>query len=47
MNIIFSSNDDYYDNIDDVDYDKYIRDLEVEIINCKIKNYINICSLIT
>ena len=39
MNLISSSYDDYYDNIDDDnDYGKYIHDLEVKIINCKKNN---------
>ena len=45
MNFISSFNDDYYDDIDDADYDRDIHDLKVEIINSKIiRKYI--CCLI-
>ena len=46
INITSSYDNYYYDNIDDADYDKYIHNLEVEILNCEkiIRN--NISSLI-
>ena len=45
MNFISSFHDDYYDDIDDADYDRDIHDLKVEIINSKIiRKYI--CCLI-